>query len=327
MNITDMVGIRRATLAAGAVSALVAGVALAGPAQAAVGASVNNGQLTIVGNGANDRIALRLAAANANILQLDVGDDGVADQSFNRNLFTDILIRAGGGNDRIRIDEVNGAFTDEAITMDGGSGNDTMDGGSGNERFLGGSGRDAVDGNRGADTGVLGSGNDTFRWDPGDGSDVVEGQSGVDTLDFNGANVAENMSLSPNGQRVRFFRNVANINMDLNDVERLDLTALGGADNFTVEDMTGTDMRRADVDLGGADGAIDNVEVNGTGGSDSLRVSADNGRVLVNGLTAQVRISGSENANDKLTVNGRGGNDEALVRSAADALIDIQLNL
>ena len=83
--------------------------------------------------------------------------------------------------------------------MEGDAGNDTLDGGDGVEVFFGGSGNDAVDGNRGNDTGVLGSGRDSFRWDPGDGSDVVEGQSGQDTLDFNGAGVAENMSLAPNG--------------------------------------------------------------------------------------------------------------------------------
>ena len=99
----------------------------------------------------------------------------------------------GSGDDAFRVDQTNGAFADEALTVDGGSGSDFLDGGDGVETFVGGSGRDAVDGNRGNDTGILGSGDDSFRWDPGDGSDVVEGQSGTDTLDFNGAGANEVM--------------------------------------------------------------------------------------------------------------------------------------
>ena len=40
--------------------------------------------------------------------------------------------------------------------------------------------------------------------------------------------------------------------MDLNDVERIDFNALGGADNITVNDLSGTDVERGRVDL--ADG-------------------------------------------------------------------------
>ena len=109
-----------------------------------------------------------------------------------------------------------------------------MNGGDNIELFLGGSGDDFADGNRGNDTGVMGSGNDIFRWDPGDGSDVVEGDSGTDTLDFNGAGANEVMSLSPNGGRSLFLREPANIRMDMDNVERLDLTALGGVDTMRV---------------------------------------------------------------------------------------------
>ena len=78
------------------------------------------------------------------------------------------------------------------------------------------------------DVAFLGEGNDTFVWNPGDGSDVVEGQAGFDTLDFNGANISEVIDISANGQRVLFPRDVANITMDLNDVEHITFDALGG---------------------------------------------------------------------------------------------------
>src|SRR5205814_4509559 len=104
---------------------------------------------------------------------------------------------------------------------------DTLLGGRGADVLLGGDDDDTIDGNQGNDTALMGAGADRFIWDPGDGSDIIEGQDGADAMTFNGANVAEAFDVSANGGRVRFFRNVANITMDLNDVERIDLNALG----------------------------------------------------------------------------------------------------
>ena len=78
----------------------------------------------------------------------------------------------------------------------------------------------------------MGAGNDTFIWNPGDGNYIVEGDAGFDTLDFNGAGVAENIDISANGTRAKFFRDVASVTMDLNDVERVDFAALGGTDTI-----------------------------------------------------------------------------------------------
>src|SRR5437773_8436015 len=86
---------------------------------------------------------------------------------------------------------------------------------------------------------------------PGDGSDTVEGQAGADTLRFNGANVAEHVDLSAHGNRLRFFRDVADITMDTASVERVDFNALGGANLVTVNDLTGTDVNVVNVDLAG----------------------------------------------------------------------------
>ena len=74
--------------------------------------------------------------------------------------------------------------------------------------LIGGDGNDTVNGGRGNDVAFLGAGNDTFVWNPGDGSDTVEGQGGTDALQFNGANVNENIDLSANGSRLRFTRDV-----------------------------------------------------------------------------------------------------------------------
>jgi hypothetical protein len=309
---------------------LAVGLAAASPAAAATSASVSNDTLTVTGDSGDDRIALRLAAGAAGTLQVDFGDDGSAEHSFDRSTFSRIEVFTGNGDDQFRVDQTNGTLTDEALTVDGGNGHDTLDGGDGDELFIGGNGNDAVDGNRGNDTALLGNGRDIFRWDPGDGSDVVEGQNGTDTLDFNGAGVDEIMSLSPNGERSLFLRNVGNIRMDMSGVERLDLTALGGADTVTVNDMSGTDFRRADVDLssptGAADGVADIVTVKGTEQADNIHVKDVGSRVAVDGLRAETVVAGGEPI-DQLQVDALGGDDKVNVDPAVSALIGVSVDL
>jgi hypothetical protein len=334
MNVHRIPGARPLALTAGAAAALVIGLAAAGPVNPAgatrsPSARVANDTLTVTGTSHRDRIALRLAPGAAGTMQVDLDDDGTAEHSFDRNTFSRIEVFLRSGSDQFRVDQVNGII-DEPATVDGGSGHDTLNGGDGIELFIGGSGHDAVDGNRGNDTAVLGSGSDSFRWDPGDGSDVVEGRSGTDTLDFNGAAVAENMSLSANAGRSLFLRDAGNIRMDMDGVERLDLTALGGPDALTVQDMSGTDFRRADVDLsgaaGGGDAEADNVTVNGTDRSDRIDVETDGARVDVEGLKTEVRITGGETI-DRLQVNSLGGNDDVDVEQAVFSLIGVAVDL
>ena len=88
--------------------------------------------LRVQGTEGNDAIALRLAAGNPGVVQVDLGDNGSADFSFPRAAIKTISIEARGGNDRVRIDDKNGAFTDAIPTrIDGGPGNDTIAGGAG----------------------------------------------------------------------------------------------------------------------------------------------------------------------------------------------------
>ena len=84
-----------------------------------------------------------------------------------------------------------------------------------------------VFGDNGNDIAFLGAGNDTFTWAPGDGSDTIEGEAGIDTMDFDGSGAAENITISANGQRVNFFRDVANVTMDMDGVERIGVRRAG----------------------------------------------------------------------------------------------------
>src|SRR5262249_51053246 len=146
---------------------------------------------------------------------------------------TDKLVVNGlGGNDFINATGLPAAAM--TLTLDGGAGDDTLAGGAGADTFFGGDGNDIVAGRQGHDTAFLGAGDDTFFWNPGDGSDIVEGGAGTDTLGFRGANVDENIDISANGGRVRFFRDVGNVTMDLDDVEHIAFNAIGGKDNVVV---------------------------------------------------------------------------------------------
>src|SRR5207237_8727660 len=110
-----------------------------------------------------------------------------------------------------------------SLTIDGGAGTDIITGGQGADTLIGGDGNDTITGRQGNDLALLGAGNDTFIWNPGDGSDTVEGGAGTDTLQFNGSNVGENMDISANGSRVRLFRDVGNVTMDLNGLETVNI--------------------------------------------------------------------------------------------------------
>ena len=221
-----------------------------------------------------------------------------------------LILNANGGDDVITAG--NGLATLIKLTIDGGAGNDTITGGDGADTLLGGDGNDTVIGGRGNDVALLGAGDDVFIWNPGDGSDTVEGQAGVDTLDFRGANIAENINISANGERVLFSRDVANITMDLNGVEKIAFSALGGADKVTVNDLTHTGVTEVDIDLsagGVGDGSADTVVVNATDGNDTIQVLGSGTAVTVTGLAALVNIAGSEGANDALVLKSGAGDD------------------
>ena len=267
-------------------------------------------------------MALRLFSPGSNVLVVDTDDGGSGSilslRTMPRFLFEKIAIDMRGGDDSVRIDEVNGVFTDtEQTTMDGGAGNDTMNGGTGREVYLGGSGDDFVDGNRGDDLGLMGAGDDTFRWDPGDGNDTIEGQDGFDTMLFNGAGGTDTVDMSANGPRLRFFRQPGNVTMDTNDVEKVFFQALGGADSVVVNDLSGTDVVEVETDLATAiggtapDGQADTVAVQGTSGDDVATVAGENGNASVFGLAAQVDVTHADAASDRLVVNLLAGSDIA----------------
>ena len=263
---------------------------------------------TFAVNGGSSADTLHVAANGASALVT-----GLAATVEARGDTGDHLVVSGnGGNDVIDATGNLAAITQ--LTLDGGAGNDRILGGNGADLLLGGSGNDFVDGNQGNDTALLGSGDDVFQWDPGDGSDVIDGGSGFDTHVFNGANINENFALFANGGHATLTRNIANIVMDQDNLERVEINALGGADNFDIGDLRGTDVREVAINLAGVaggtvgDGLIDSVAVNGGAQSDLVNVSTVGDDAVIGGLAAQTRVSNLD-ARDAVTVNGNAGDD------------------
>jgi Ca2+-binding RTX toxin-like protein len=319
-------------LAAGLLTSGFAVNAQAADASPPVKVRIKHQTLEVRGTQAGDRITLRESASDRQTLQVDVGDDGSADFQVALTRIDRIRVDAARGDDRVRVDEANGAFTgttptevngeqgnDTLVggsgpdTLNGDAGNDNLVGGLGDETLNGGDGNDTVDGNQGADVAVLGAGDDRFTWDPGDGSDVVEGQAGRDAMTFNGSNAAEQFEVSANAARVRFSRDVGNITMDLNGVEEIDAGALGGADKLTVGKLAGTGLAAIKTDLaasGGADDVSrDQVIVIATDGADAITAAGRAGTVSVTGLATRVEITHANAAQDQLAIDALDGDD------------------
>jgi Ca2+-binding RTX toxin-like protein len=211
----------------------------------------------------------------------------------------DALNVSGGGGDDV-IDASTMLAGGPKLTLDGGAGNDVITGGRGNDTIL------------------LGAGDDTFVWNPGQGSDVVDGGDGTDTMQFNGSNIGENIDISANGSHVRFSRDVANVTMDLSGVERINFAALGGSDHVVVNDLTGTDTKQVNIDLGaatgGSDGQPDNVDVFGSNASDKVGVVIKGTTATVTGIAATVTMNDVDSS-DSLTIRTQGGDD--IVKASA----------
>ena len=289
---------------------------------------VGDGQAdTVIVNGTAHADAIQIAGSGTSFavarLQATVavqGSDGSSDQ---------LVVNALGGNDSVTAAGL--PATAVGLTIDGGTGNDFITGGDGNDMLFGGDGNDIVIGGRGNDTAFLGAGNDTFVWNPGDGSDIVEGQGGRDTLQFNGANIGENIDLSANGNRLRLFRDVGKVTMDVGGVEQVNIAALGGADKITVNDLTGTGVTDVSIDLAGTlggsvgDGQADAVVVNGTDAADKFSISGAGSTAVVAGPSATVHVTNAEVANDTLQVNGLGGNDTINASRLHAGVVDLLL--
>ena len=258
---------------------------LDGDLAGSIGGTAGDGQPdTVIVNGTNgaDIIDVFGAGSSASVVGLAAQVNITNSEGANDAL----VVNALGGDDDVTATTLPAGVI--KLTIDGGAGDDDILGSQGADVFLGGDGDDFIFGDNGNDLALMGAGDDVFQWNPGDGNDTLEGQDGTDEMLFFGANVAENIDIVANGGRVLFTRDIANVTMDLDDVENIDFRALGGADDIVVGDLSGTDVTQNGLDLrgpnGGGDGAADTVTVNGTQGDDVFGAAGDAGGVNVFGL-------------------------------------------
>jgi Ca2+-binding RTX toxin-like protein len=280
--------------------------------------------VTVNGTNKNDTIAIVGQGTSASVVGLSTLVNITNAEGANDAL----VVNALDGNDSVSASTMPAGIIQ--LTVDGGAGNDVILGSEGADLLLGGDGNDFIDGNQGNDIARMGAGDDVFEWDPGDGSDTVEGEGGNDQMLFVGSNASEQIDISANGSRVRFFRDVGNITMDLGGVEDIEFRALAGADSIVVNDLSGTDVTQVGLDLsgpgGGSDGQPDSVTVNGTQGDDRFGVAGDARGLNVFGLHADVKIAFQDPALDQLTLNGQSGNDIIDAGSLQDGSVQLTIN-
>jgi len=209
---------------------------------------------------------------------------------------------------------INGTKNDD--TLVGSSGNDTIKGAAGNDTIDGGFGNDIVIGGLGLDIIQLGDGNDRFQYSQPDGSDVIEGGAGFDTGMDIGIAANQTLSVQFQGGSLRLFDwiGIGGPMVTLNDIERLEITPLGGADTVSILDTNGSDLQQVAIDLaatvGGktADTKSDYVWLQAGLGDNEIAVTMTGSKITVDGLPVAASVD-HVGKTDILEIDGGFGND------------------
>ncbi|EKV03054.1 hemolysin-type calcium-binding repeat protein [Leptolyngbya sp. PCC 7375] len=201
------------------------------------------------------------------------------------------------------------------IKARGGNGNDLLQGGSAEDTFHGGAGDDVVVGQRGDDTAYLGRGDDRFIWNNGDGSDFIDGDAGFDITQVNGADGAgDEFDLSQeNGQAIFNRLNLGLFTLTNEEIEQFEINGQGGDDSLTVNDLTGSDVQK--VVFSGGDG---NDTLDARNSSTTIEAfGGDGDDLLLGGSAVDTFFAGAGND----IVVGQRGNDIAYLEEGDDRFI------
>lgn len=266
-----------------------------------------SGVLTIHGTGAADLI---IVSAEAGAIVVNEGAMAIAGGVPTLANTVRIEVRGREGADYIEIDSSGPALPEARLV-----------GGPGADLLLGGAGDDVAEGGPGDDVAVLGDGDDVFVWRPGDGIDTVEGEDGSDALAFYGSEVVEALTVAPVSGRLRVYRDVDAIELDLGSVEEVDLLPGGGGDAVYLYELS--QATRIGVDLSGfpgtGDGSADGVYVRGTQDHDVLEIAGDAAGIAITGLSATVEVRAGEAA-DRVTLDLLAGHDASFSETMAGAI-------
>ncbi len=191
-------------------------------------------------------------------------------------------------------------------------GNDWLRGGDGNDWLFGNDDNDTLVGDRGADTMEGGSGDDRLIWNNGDGSDRMNGGDGNDVVEVNGAaNNGDEFVLQGQQGKAIFDRiNLVPFKLTVDGVEQFEINGLGGNDSLTVKDLIGT--------------GVEVVNFSGGEGNDTLNGSATTTRLVANGNAGNDYLTGGaaddllRGGDDNDTLEGGNGNDTLIGDRGAD---------
>jgi len=207
-------------------------------------------------------------------------------------------------------DQLQGGDNDDLFF--GGPGDDSVLAGAGNDVIFAGTGNDTVVGQTGNDVAFLGSGHDRFIWNNGDGSDFINGGAGFDVTQVNGADgPGDEFDLSQVDGQALFNRlNLGLFTLTNENIEQFEINGQGGDDSLTVGDLTGSDVKA--VVFSGGEGN-DFLNASGT----LTPVVADGGAgddILIGGAGDDILIGGD---GADLLIGGA-GNDILIGGQGAD---------
>ncbi|MEO0434299.1 MAG: calcium-binding protein, partial [Cyanobacteria bacterium J06656_5] len=280
-------------------------------------------------DGPGDQFDLREENGQAIFNRLNLGLFTLTNESIER-----FEINGQGGDDSLTVGELSASDV-KKVVFSGGDGKDTLDaressttieayGGDGDDLLLGGSavdtffagaGNDIVVGQRGNDIAYLEGGDDRFIWNNGDGSDFINGGEGFDVTQVNGADGAgDEFDLrEENGQAIFNRLNLGLFTLTNEEIEQFEINGQGGDDSLTVGELTGSDVQK--VVFSGGDG---NDTLDARESSTTIEAfGGDGDDLLLGGSAVDTFFAGAGND----IVVGQRGNDIAYLEDGDDRFI------
>jgi Ca2+-binding RTX toxin-like protein len=259
-------------------------------------AAVADGVLLVRGTAQRDEIVVRLEGGI-----FTVTENGVA-TTFDATGVNAVVIRAGDGDDAIRVDEsvlgfwdVNApppttgiSYTAFDIEIHGEGGDDWIQCGSGDDALFGDIGNDSIWAGEGDDEVYGGNGKDTL--DGYSGDDLISGQGGVDCVTY--IDTYEDTELSLDGVKNDYawleylshtgkpLRRVVSTDNILPDIENVigsrydDIIKGSAADNY-IDSSTGDDTINGGLGDDTLNGNFGDDDVHGGGGAQDVAYYAD----------------------------------------------------
>ena len=278
---------------------------------------------------AGDEFDLRAVKGQAIFNRLNLGPFTLTNKKIEQ-----FEINGQGGDDSLTVGDLTGTEV-EKVVFKGGKGNDVLDaressttieafggkgddlllGGSAEDRFYAGAGDDIVVGQRGDDTAFLGKGNDRFVWNNGDGSDFINGGKGFDITQVNGADGAgDEFDLRQDGRQAIFNRlNLGPFTLTNKKIEQFEINGQGGDDSLTVGDLSGSGVEKVVFSGGKGNDTLDARE-----SATTLEAFGGEGDDLLLGGSAEDTFFAG--AGDDIVV-GQRGDDTAYLEEGDDRFI------